>query len=137
MRQSECGYLGALTQYHRVLEQSECIRPSSNDDGKRAVKLAGLANIHAVKLKAEGLRRRARILQTSTTDGFSGFDRTVTRESFGITSLRSSSRFPLGSRVIDDMPVMLPPGRARLAASPAWRGSPEVSITIGIVRVAF
>ena len=35
------------------------------------------------------------------------------------------------------MPVMLPPGRAKLATSPVPTGSAEISITIGIVLVAF
>ena len=33
-------------------------------------------------------------------------------------------------------PVMLPPGRARLATSPEPTGSLEVDMTIGMVRVA-
>gem|GEM_PF-3732661 len=44
-------------------------------------------------------------------------------EIFGTCSLSSSSRFPLTSREIMDKPVTFPPGRARLAATPAATGS--------------
>jgi hypothetical protein len=69
--------------------------------------------------------------------GFVGFHRTATRETEGIASLSISSRLPLSSAEIKLIPVMFPPGRARLATSPAPTGSAMAAITIGIVRVAF
>ena len=42
----------------------------------------------------------------------------------GTASLSSSSAFPSSSRQIVDIPVMFPPGRARLGTSPAPTGSP-------------
>ena len=54
------------------------------------------------------------------------FQKTATRESLGTISLRSSSRFPLSSGASVDNPVMLPPGRARLATSPLPTGSPAL-----------
>src|SRR5215469_1704495 len=41
------------------------------------------------------------------------------------------------SMVIEEFPVTLAPGRARLATRPAPTGSPTLTITIGIVLVAF
>ena len=54
----------------------------------------------------------------------------------GNASLSNSSRFALSSGVKKDDPVMLPPGRARLATSPAATASPTGAMTIGIVVVA-
>src|SRR5215475_9570805 len=68
---------------------------------------------------------------------FFGFHRTATRESLGTVSLRSSRRFPLNSGDSMANPVMLPPGRSRLAISPLPTGSALAAITIGIVLVAF
>ena len=51
--------------------------------------------------------------------------------------LKSWSRFPPSCEVIMLMPVMLPPGRARLATSPVSTGSAAMPpITMGIVLVA-
>ena len=68
--------------------------------------------------------------------GFMGFRRTATRETEGIASLSSPIRFRLSSAEIKLNPVIFPPGRARLAISPAPTGSAMAAITIGIVRVA-
>src|SRR5262245_42830480 len=52
----------------------------------------------------------------------------------GTTSRKSSSRLPARSADSIDRPVMLPPGRARLATRPAPTGSPDSARTIGIDR---
>jgi antitoxin (DNA-binding transcriptional repressor) of toxin-antitoxin stability system len=72
----------------------------------------------------------------TTFDALSGFQRNAARETDGITSFRSSSRFGLrsGPRIV--LPVILPPGRAKLAINPARTGSPIEIMTIGIVVVA-
>ena len=63
--------------------------------------------------------------------------RTATRESSGTISFRSSSRFPFISGERVDNPVMLPPGRARLAhESRLPTGSASLVMTMGIVVVA-
>ena len=68
----------------------------------------------------------------------SGFPRTATRDVPGMISLRICRCLPLNSERSRNSPVMLPPGRAMLATSPASTGSISRSIpTIGIVRVAF
>src|SRR5512147_1906033 len=50
--------------------------------------------------------------------GLVGFQRMATRETPGTTSLRRSNRFALSSGESWLRPVMLPPGRDRLAANP-------------------
>jgi len=60
----------------------------------------------------------------------------VRRVSFGAISLSSSSRFPYSSAVAKLIPVMLPPGLARLATSRSPTGSPAYAITIRVVVVA-
>ena len=63
--------------------------------------------------------------------------RTATRDALGRISLRICRCFPLNSERSRNIPVMLPPGRAMLAANPASTGSISRSIpVIGIVRVA-
>src|SRR5215510_3817744 len=55
----------------------------------------------------------------------------------GTTSCSSSTRLPATSACCSDRPVMLPPGRPKLAMRPAPTGSAAVANTIGIVAVAF
>ena len=50
--------------------------------------------------------------------------------------MRTSNCLPIRSGTIWDNPVMFPPGRARLAASPAPTGSITAATTMGIVPVA-
>src|SRR6266404_4686732 len=68
--------------------------------------------------------------------GVSGLNINPIRVAPGRASLRSSTRLPVSpSRpCIIDTPVMLPPGRARLAAKPAPTGSPVITTT-GMVVV--
>ena len=54
----------------------------------------------------------------------------------GTSSCSSSSRFGPSSTPNEVTPVRLPPGRLKLATSPAWTGSAPVRKTIGIVAVA-
>jgi hypothetical protein len=64
-----------------------------------------------------------------------GSQRAVTRDSPGIMSLSTSSLFALSSGERMVSPVVFPPGRARLATTPAPRMS-SLIVTIGIVSVA-
>src|SRR5262249_60003836 len=68
-------------------------------------------------------------------EGLSEFHSTATRVSAGTISLRISRRFPARSGANCEMPVTLPPGRAKLLASPLPTGSPADATTIGIVVV--
>ena len=63
--------------------------------------------------------------------------RNPTRASLGIASLSISSLLLFSSVPKFESPVILPPGRARLATRPAPTGSPEFAITMGTVVVAF
>ena len=68
---------------------------------------------------------------------FPGGRRSATRTSCGIASLSISSLLVPSSGDKPERPVTFPPGRARLATTPAATGSVEVAITMGIVLVAF
>jgi hypothetical protein len=54
----------------------------------------------------------------------------------GATSRSNSRRFTPISLESAVTPVILPPGRLRLATSPCWTGSEPMKKTIGIVAVA-
>src|SRR5215471_18871826 len=71
-----------------------------------------------------------------TLEALSGLKRKATREAVGIASLRICSRLvpTFGPTLV--LPVIFPPGRARLGTSPARTGSPMEIMTMGIVVVA-
>jgi hypothetical protein len=54
----------------------------------------------------------------------------------GTNSRSSPSRLPTISKLWKAMPVILPPGRLKLATKPSLTGSAPVTKTIGIVVVA-
>jgi hypothetical protein len=60
----------------------------------------------------------------------------LNRVSCGMASLSNSTLFPLISGLKKLDPVMLPPGRAKLATMPPAIGSPMIAITMGMVVVA-
>ena len=66
-----------------------------------------------------------------TAAGLSTFARIANRRDREITSRRISSRLPARSGDRTDRPVMLPPGRAKLATSPAATGSMAIGNTTG------
>jgi hypothetical protein len=70
------------------------------------------------------LVRHLNLHPTRVSDGFLGFESTAIRFAEGITSNRSSRRFPLSSVCMMATPVMFPPGRARFETNPAAIGSP-------------
>ena len=57
--------------------------------------------------------------------------------SLGTISVSSSIRFPANSGDCKDTPVMLPPGRDKLATKPTPTGSAAPNMTMGVVLVAF
>src|SRR5262249_53176831 len=84
-------------------------------------------------------QRRCRACISSnwrTLEALSGFQRKATRKTVGMASLRICSRLAptSGPRMV--LPVIFPPGRARLGTSPARTGSPIEIMTMGIVVVA-
>src|SRR5262249_31367049 len=75
--------------------------------------------------------------ESNCTDPVSGSHSTAACESFGLLSISISIHFAVKSGKSRNTPVMLPPGRARAAATPLATGSVSKSIaTIGTVRVA-
>ena len=68
--------------------------------------------------------------------GLVGLTSTAMIVAVGTSSCSSSSRFGPTSTFKLVMPVMLPPGRLRLATSPILTGSAPTAKTIGIVAVA-
>src|SRR5262249_18761660 len=68
--------------------------------------------------------------------GLAGFQKPGARDSFGIASLSSSNRFPVSPSADQPVPVIFPPGRARLLTSPSSTGSPSAGTMMGIVFVA-
>ena len=79
--------------------------------------------------------RRSRGVAFAAVSAASGH-RTATLVSLGTTSLRSCSRLETRSGEKSVRPVMLPPGRAKLATKPSLTGSWLFPMTIGMVRVA-
>src|SRR2546422_4975469 len=117
----------------------------------RIIKASGCARVIAVNAVSKSLGNFTSIEDTVnrsdcaarcvspksiTFTGFAEFQRTATRDILGTASLRTSISFALKSGLKNDIPVILPPGRARLATNPARTGSPLGAMTIGIVRVA-
>src|SRR6516162_5250552 len=68
--------------------------------------------------------------------GLSTLAKIATRRRLGTTSRKISIRLPASSSDRTDMPVTLPPGRARLATMPLATGSPTLAKTIGMSDVA-
>jgi hypothetical protein len=67
---------------------------------------------------------------------FVGLSSMAITSAFGTTSRMISNRFAPSWAVSALMPVILPPGRLRLATMPSLIGSPPMLNTIGIVLVA-
>ena len=103
---------------------------------KHAFQFIHPPHLENLKLQAQRLRRDLRFLNTRAKCSDRGISR-ATRESLGITSLSSSKRFPLNSGERVAMPVIFPPGCARLATKPNAIGSATPRITMGMVAVAF
>src|SRR6266704_1125771 len=76
-------------------------------------------------------------LQERAFAGLAAFHTTAPVETFGIACTRSCNRLANMSGACCDVPVIFPPGRARLATSPTPTGSIEFVKTTGIVLVAF
>jgi hypothetical protein len=74
--------------------------------------------------------------KNSECGAVSGLKMAVTRTMLGATCLSNCNHFPAmgGSKLLN--PVMLPPGRAKLATKPSPTGSETATNTIGILKVA-
>ena len=80
--------------------------------------------------------RRAPRSAVSACAWLAGLTSAATRAAAGTSSCRIASRFATSSPVRKLMPVMLPPGRARLVTRPSFTGSWLARKTTGIVVVA-
>jgi hypothetical protein len=67
----------------------------------------------------------------------SGFWSNATEETLGTASFSSSNCFGTISAILVDSPVILPPGRARVATSPCSTGSPPSTTITGMAVVTF
>src|SRR5215472_14530984 len=65
-----------------------------------------------------------------------GLNSSAMRTVRGAISFNSSTHLPPCAGASTVKPVMLPPGRARLAAKPLAIGSPTFTNTMGIIRVS-
>ena len=68
--------------------------------------------------------------------GRPGLNSPPTTRACGISSRSNSSRFATTSSIKSITPVILPPGRFRLATRPSWTGSDPTTKTTGIVEDA-
>jgi hypothetical protein len=92
-----------------------------------------------VNRRASNPSRRAAVCASCQNDGVVGLlslPSTAMRVIPGTACLNTSPRLPPSSVPKSVVPVMLPPGRARLVTMPARSGSSTGAITIGIVVVA-
>src|SRR3954471_7852272 len=69
-------------------------------------------------------------------DGFDGLNTTTTSAAFGNKLFKDSTIFGVISSFNDAIPVVLPPGLARLVMRPLPTGSLIIHITIGITDVS-
>ena len=105
--------------------------------GERAVNFVGISRSDLAKLQPQYTRWHARQPAASELwkTALSGFQSTATRASLGTISFSSCRDFPTTSPVMEDVPVMLASGRARLVSSPEPMGSETASMTTGIFVV--
>ena len=119
-------------------EQRLRARTPGSREGR--IKLLGRARFHEHQLDRQRGRRRFEVFGQffSAPDWAAcrGSTRPLTRLSREIDSLSSSSSLALCSTDIEERPVTLPPGLARLATKPAATGSPLRAMTMGMVDVA-
>ena len=136
---------------------SRCLIPSRASSARRAVNSASsatsstLAPVTARNIASRSFTSRAfsicsvmPILRAAAWDsrtywaavGLVSRTRIAILAGFGMSSVTSCNRFAITSPLMLVMPVMLPPGRARLATRPSLTGSSPTPKTIGIVVVA-
>ena len=78
----------------------------------------------------------ASLVLDSARAGLAGLTTSAMTVAVGTNSCSSSSCFGTSSTFNEVTPVILPPGRLRLATSPSWTGSSAIWKTVGIVVVA-
>jgi hypothetical protein len=134
----QCSELPASTDQEWIGTDHEPARLQLYQVREHRIEVTLAARVQNVELQAEVVRRCLQV--TCTGLGKSGIGRIDEQRlmtvAVGSSSCSSSSRFGATSTFNWVTPVMLPPGRLRLATSPSLIGSPPVSKTIGITAVA-
>src|SRR5438094_818974 len=108
----------------------------SHNCGKGAIELRRAAHSQRLNLEPQRSAPSLHRIQGRAMRRCGGVPHDGTRESPGTASLRSSRLFADVSLIITVSPVMLPPGRARLATWPLPIGSAWLANTMGMVEVA-
>ena len=130
------GQSAVLTE-HGVPQDKERTRVRTGQGREGTVKRVGTARLHEVQLDAQRLGRHVRPSGTvQGVDGIGGIPEDGHTGDGGEHVLEELQLFPESSGCRTDCPVMLPPGRARLATRPLPTGSSTPTITMGIVVVA-
>src|SRR6516164_2474855 len=116
------------------MTQSASTRPLS---ASKAGAISSARRISSVATSRPSARAAARTsANSSTAPGLPTWAMIANRRRSGTTSRNSSRRLPARSVDWSDRPVMLPPGRDRLATKPLPTGSFATANTIGMTDVA-
>jgi hypothetical protein len=133
----ELCYLTSVLKEERAWYQGDGSGALLGNRGEGGFELGGISDLDEANVKIQLACRNMSFLILEGLAGFAGLVSRVTDFNEGIASLSSSSRFPVRSRVKLETPVIVPPGRAKLAMSPRPTGSATYVKTIGVRRVAF
>src|SRR5262245_22136359 len=120
-----------------VAADEEGVGPLEHESCESHIDLAAVAGVENPDLHPMARAAASTSLNVaSVLAAFAGLTSTATRAALGTSSRMSSSRFATNSADKKLMPVMFPPGRARLATRPSLTGSSARMKTMGIVVVA-
>src|SRR5262249_15128247 len=120
----------------RIVAHDKHLGALSQHDGDRRVEVGGAAELDAGQRDPGRRGRGLHLGQHVEGRGVVRIGEIGDAATVGIASRRSSSRLPPRSGLSTVLPVMLLPGRARLATKPVRTASPTPIITMGIVVVA-
>src|SRR2546430_3706474 len=114
----------------------KCVGPLLQKARKGRVNLGSSAGREELDLWTNSRRRGFDIFLQGFSSRIFGLTSTAKRVAVGNSSCKRPSRLATSSLLLALTPVMLPPGRLRLATRPSWTGSKPRLKTIGIVVVA-
>src|SRR4030095_13615675 len=112
----------------------ERLGPSVENRRKRLREIVRRSDLHRLKRDPQRPGRPLRVSHIVWA-GSRRFHRRATRDAFDVASRRSSSRLPANSEAKAVIPVILAPGRARLATSPCFTASSVMHIMMGTLLV--
>ena len=137
MAQGEGGKLFALAREQSFAADHEPARTQLAQCFEDRIEVTGGARVQDMELQSERARRRLQVFAwVSASTGLAGLTSSAMTVAVGTTSRSSSSCFGPNSKVKTVTPVRLPPGRFKLATSPAATGSVAVTNTTGMAVVA-